>query len=47
MKLGKLIGCLALSAGAMSASAGQLADKNIILVQGFQLQHVFRFPNTR
>ena len=41
MKLSKILGCLALSASAMSASAGQLAGKNIILVQGFQLQHVF------
>lgn len=41
MKLRNLIGGLALCAGAMSASAGPLAGKNIILVQGFQLQHVF------
>ncbi len=28
-------------AGSLTATAGQLAGKNIILVQGFQLQHVF------
>jgi hypothetical protein len=44
MKLTKLIAPAILAgtmASSMTATAGQLADKNIILVQGFQFQHVF------
>ena len=41
MKSIKLIITTLLLAAAMQASAGKLAGKNIILVQGFQFQHVF------
>ncbi|GAA3936782.1 hypothetical protein [Litoribacillus peritrichatus] len=41
MKFWKLLALSAAITGATTASANQLADKNIILVQGFQLQHVF------
>lgn len=41
MKLKKILALTALMASAVNVSANQLADKNIILVQGFQLQHVF------
>jgi hypothetical protein len=39
--LGKFIAAAAMMVGASLASAGQLAGKNIILIQGFQPQHVF------
>ncbi len=41
MKTIKVVMAALLMAGAMNASAGKLAGKNIILVQGFQFQHVF------
>lgn len=41
MKKIKLMLSALLMVGAVGASAGQLAGKNIILVQGFQLQHIF------
>ena len=41
MKAIKYLVSALLMAGAMQASAGKLAGKNIILVQGFQFQHVF------
>lgn len=41
MKAIKYVISALLMASAMQASAGKLAGKNIILVQGFQFQHVF------